>query len=379
MPSAVAFIVVAVELMVIGACAVGWIRAVKRRSQGQPIYPFQSRLPVPWGLLDLAVVALTALTAMVIGVAIISGLLGIDIGAGLAKIEPRARAILMLTDSTISFAVLVVSLLWLRWRVHAGLHDLGVDPDRIDSDIGLGMAAFAMLAVPVFLIQLSLLKLFPDQDQHPLIEMLREDSSPTLLLVSLFVAVLVAPIVEEFVFRVLLQGWLENVACRVGDFHAFLFGPAVPGEKELLPKENGTAASDVWAADTEFVDDAVGGGGHNESSPEDRAAGTDSIDRQIPNPYQSPESGPETPQDIPAVNPGKMRPRYWPIFVSSAIFAAVHLGHGYAPVPLFFLSLGLGYLYQQTHRVVPCIVVHLLLNASSMAALWLSLIYGENP
>jgi membrane protease YdiL (CAAX protease family) len=379
MPAAVAFIVVGVELMVIGACAVGWIRAVKRRSQGQPIYPYQPRLPVPWGLLDLGMVALTALTAMVIGVAIISGLLGIDLGASLAKIEPRGRAILMLTDSTISFTVLVASLLWLRWRVHAGLHDLGVDPDRIDSDIGLGMAAFAMLAVPVFLIQLSLLKLFPDQDEHPLIEMLREDSSPTLLLVSLFVAVLVAPIVEEFVFRVLLQGWLENVACRIGDFQAFLFGPAVPDEKTFLPKKDGTAASDVRVADAEFADDAVGGGEHIESSPGVREDEPDPVDRQIANPYQSRESRPDAPRDVPAVKPGKMRPRYWPIFVSSAIFAAVHLGHGYAPIPLFFLSLGLGYLYQQTHRVVPCIVVHLLLNASSMAALWLSLIYGENP
>jgi membrane protease YdiL (CAAX protease family) len=38
------------------------------------------------------------------------------------------------------------------------------------------------------------------------------------------------------------------------------------------------------------------------------------------------------------------------------------------PIPLFVLALGLGYLYRQTHRILPCIVVHLLLNACSLTA-----------
>jgi hypothetical protein len=33
---------------------------------------------------------------------------------------------------------------------------------------------------------------------------------------------------------------------------------------------------------------------------------------------------------------------------------------------LFFLALGLGYVYRQTHRILPGIVVHFLLNACSM-------------
>ena len=72
-------------------------------------------------------------------------------------------------------------------------------------------------------------------------------------------------------------------------------------------------------------------------------------------------------------------PPLWPIFVSSAIFALLHAGHGPDPIPLFVLAVGLGYLYRQTHRVLPCIVVHMLLNGVSMVVLLLSVYGGLGP
>jgi len=53
-------------------------------------------------------------------------------------------------------------------------------------------------------------------------------------------------------------------------------------------------------------------------------------------------------------------------------FGLAHLGHGVAPIPLVLLGLVLGYVYQRTHRIVPCIVAHMLFNAYSMVLLWLS-------
>jgi membrane protease YdiL (CAAX protease family) len=59
---------------------------------------------------------------------------------------------------------------------------------------------------------------------------------------------------------------------------------------------------------------------------------------------------------------------YLPIIVASVIFALLHLGQGAAPIPLFLLSLGLGYLYRQTGNITAPLVVHAMLNSLTMLA-----------
>jgi hypothetical protein len=59
-----------------------------------------------------------------------------------------------------------------------------------------------------------------------------------------------------------------------------------------------------------------------------------------------------------------------PIALSSLLFGLAHIGYGPEPVPLFLLALILGYVYQRTHRIVPCMVTHALFNGTSLVALW---------
>jgi membrane protease YdiL (CAAX protease family) len=49
------------------------------------------------------------------------------------------------------------------------------------------------------------------------------------------------------------------------------------------------------------------------------------------------------------------------------------------PIPLFFFALVLGYLYNNTHRLVPSMVTHALLNASSLAYMLIKLKMQTNP
>ncbi|HET6880478.1 MAG TPA: CPBP family intramembrane glutamic endopeptidase [Pirellulales bacterium] len=81
-----------------------------------------------------------------------------------------------------------------------------------------------------------------------------------------------------------------------------------------------------------------------------------------------------SPFEMPLSEAGTLEHRPWPgaIVVASLMFAALHLGQGAAPIPLFFLSLALGYLYQRTHRLVPCITLHFCINACSFALLCFS-------
>lgn len=65
---------------------------------------------------------------------------------------------------------------------------------------------------------------------------------------------------------------------------------------------------------------------------------------------------------------------YWPVLVASAVFACLHLGgQGAAAIPLFVLALGLGYLYRQTGSLAPPIIVHMLLNGTTLTVEYLKL------
>lgn len=64
-------------------------------------------------------------------------------------------------------------------------------------------------------------------------------------------------------------------------------------------------------------------------------------------------------------------PGWGPIAVSSVVFGLAHWGHGVAPIPLIFLGVILGYVYQRTHRLAAGIVCHMLFNGLTLLMLWL--------
>lgn len=82
---------------------------------------------------------------------------------------------------------------------------------------------------------------------------------------------------------------------------------------------------------------------------------------------------PNSPEaDVPLVNT-QTRPAsdwhpssYWPIMISSFVFAIMHFGQGAAPIPLFALAVALGFLYRRTGSVISCIVVHAVLNCTTL-------------
>jgi membrane protease YdiL (CAAX protease family) len=57
----------------------------------------------------------------------------------------------------------------------------------------------------------------------------------------------------------------------------------------------------------------------------------------------------------------------------------MHWSHGPDWIPLTVLAFGLGYLYQRTHRILPSLVVHLLLNSFTLLALTLEVFLKPQP
>lgn len=342
-----------VEFLLLAGAAAGagcWIAAARRLVAGQALLPPEARRDPPWALVDLLVTLFLELSALEVVRAYL-----LSPGTSFEELAPRAQAAFLLASSLGTLAAVGLSVVWVVGRCGADLLDLGIDSRRLAADLKLGIVAFLMVAPVVYGIQWVLVQWM--ESKHPLLELLKQHPDPRLFSLSALAAVLVAPIAEEYLFRVLLQGWLERLPSLSCHPRLALLGgrldppsqacPAGPDEGVRLPAiapDRGHPAADRLAEDEPAA-----------ANPDASPAGG--------SPALKADFGPREPPNPPVP--------LWPVFVSSALFATAHWSHGPDPVPLFVLAVALGILYQRTHRVVPCIVVHVLLNGCSLAGLWL--------
>lgn len=222
-------------------------------------------------------------------------------------------------------AATVLTLLWLRIRETDVATKLGIRLDNQDAILGL--KASLMILPPVLAISglASLLIKY----EHPVLDTLAIMSDPLSFSLIFIGTAIVTPFVEEFTFRVLLQGGLERIA-----------NPAI------APESAGPDATDGVSA-----------------------AASESLAGDSRNPYQppAPTSQPLAVADESDWPSDAWRSKsLWPMLVSSLIFALMHLGQGAAPIPLFVLALGLGYLYRQTGNMTAPMVVHMVLNGTTI-------------
>jgi membrane protease YdiL (CAAX protease family) len=289
-------IVIALAILLSVVC---WAVSAWHIVRGRELVAYAGRRPVPWSAVDL----LFSLLILVFFQA-----LGAQSAMLLRLPGPTDEIARMVGAAAANLLAVAASVLVVVWNAGAKTRDLGIDGRRIVADVGLGAVAFLMLAPPVYALQDWLVRWFPSE--HPLLSLLAQHGSLPVYLSVGFSAVIVAPIVEEWLFRVLLQGWIERL---------------------MLPTEPAAKAAPARLASAESS-------------------------RVIPH-----ATG-ETRQLFAAA------PGWLAIITSAACFAGLHAAHGPDPIPLFVLAAGLGYLYQRTHRILPCITVHVLLNGVTLAA-----------
>jgi len=210
----------------------------------------------------------------------------------------------------------------------------------------LAFKFFAMVVPALLGLQWLLSFLVPYE--HDTLDQLADNFSLTTVLVTWLGAVVAAPLCEELFFRGVLQGWLQRIRFD-----------SPPGRNSMLDIAGGWEEANVSVAVNE--------------QPEQI---TSKLVSDNDNPYASfstsTDSPPAEPIKIESENESENTILWWlPIIASSALFGAVHIGQGLAPVALFVFSLALGYLYRQTGSIVPSIILHFLLNGFSM--FWLTL------
>ena len=328
-----------------------WLVAIPRVRNGQTLLPYEPRRSVPWGALELFPFFLLVMMLVVsILTTIVMALTG-GSETPLPNQSPESQATIAFVVALIEIGFVFAWLYVVVLKNSATWQDIGIDISRLSADLRLGVRAFILLAGPVFLIQFLLTLVWPSQ--HPIIEFVLKNPSVKFFAVSTLSAVIVAPIAEEFVFRVLFQGWLEKFQSSAATSESLLVG-------RLPTSIRGGLDKSIQREDSIVEHD------------------TDEFAQRVndDNPYSSPQTITKSTEET-ALDPAEeIKPQAWPIFVSASVFALMHLGHGPDPVPLFVLAAGLGYIYQQTHRIIPCIVVHFLLNSFSMTLLIMQAYFG---
>jgi|GEM_PF-596377 CAAX amino terminal protease family. len=327
-----------------------------------PLIPWSPRRPAPWALVDL-LGTLALYACVIIALRLVLGQLGwqpdAQAAADESKLSLKDKELVVWANIVASLGLVAVAGPLISLRIGATWRDFGFAARELWSDLKLGLAGFVMLAPPVYAIQ-GLLVYFWKPSKHPLMEMFKQSPDASFFAVLFVAAAVVAPIFEELVFRVLLQGFLEKVFSFRGPIHELVFGSPRYQTVESLAEPNHSAAP---PPDIVFITD--------HAQPDT-------------NPYLPPTTVGEEIVPVALAETVKQQELrglagWLPIAISSVIFALLHYTHGPDWVPLTLLAAGMGFLYQRTHRLVPSLTVHALLNSLSMFGLWLQVYALPEP
>jgi membrane protease YdiL (CAAX protease family) len=313
----------------VGVAAVGslgtWAIVAQRLRQYGEVIPSSPRVSVPWTGWQV-MWAIFLFFAMQVAAVAASG---VKVPLENQPAEQIARLIAFSRLFSLLAIALAAVLIALLSRAEQQDFGLSADHGQVLRDIVLGAFGFMAATLPVLGVQ-YIVSMLVEYD-HVVLDMLGAGATDQLWLVAVLSAVVVAPLTEEFLFRVLLQGWLERLA---------------------LGRETGLAAPADERSESEQQEDPF-------------AAEPDRM-----NPYAAGGAGFFNRKAL-VREPVPAR-AVWPIWASATLFALMHLGQGAAPIPLLLLGAILGYLYRQTHRLVPCVVLHALFNLFSLVIYRLS-------
>lgn len=312
--------------LLLAAMVQAWVWAIRKWRRGEGLLPPPKPRTVPWGL---GSVLLVILTWLLVNIGVFTIYTIATAGAKAAPGRELSFAEQMLLVTLINGTLLLLVPPLLRATSGARLSDLGVTARDLSRHAWVGVVAFLLVSPAVYALNGLAVRVWKP-NQHPLEKMVRGESSGGIAQLAILSAVLLAPAAEELIFRGVIQSWLRQAFSR----------------REL----------EALAAVQDDPERPIG------------PAGPDSLLWDAGDPLNAPrplESETSTPAaTLPEPRPTRSRAAVaMPILITSLVFAAVHLPQWPAPLAIFFLSLGLGLVYERTGSLMSCFVMHALFNA----------------
>ncbi len=299
--------------------------------------------------------------------------------------EAKGNHTEILIGPVVTLAVLAAVLSALRTRTGTRPGQLGLTRARWPANVALGVLAFLVLTPPVLVLNAQILDWLGVREKHVLERLLEQGFQGWEWGFLVASAAVSAPLLEELLFRGVLQGWLRRaslsghlmviaatlfMAAQLGGERIEMYGPTLEG---LAPLQFaamlvlGYAIALAWMG-TAFPFTERGLSAWN------AAPG--------PPPPEPEEGDPEGPERLPdeAAGPAEaddaVRRRWeaangWlSIYGSAMLFAVFHTRAWPSPVPLVLLALGLGWLAHRTGSLVGPITLHLLFNSVACLILY---------
>lgn len=183
---------VAVVAVVASLAAAGFL--ARRIRRGQPVLPTRPGIAACWGGGDVAGILLAYL-------ALVTAVAGLVPGDG--ALAPRLAANASTTLLAAGLGVAILRSRGASWEM------LGLGCDRVRYDFRLAVVALALVVAPLLALAGLLDRIEPYR--HPVVDFLATHRDSGAIALVVFAAVVAAPLAEEFFFRRVLQGWLENL------------------------------------------------------------------------------------------------------------------------------------------------------------------------
>lgn len=325
---------------------VSWALVVTSWWRGKTLLPVANWSPRPWGLADFVVAAILVVVAQILFSSVAIQLFDINVealrGENLIPM-PIAAAV---GASHILAVALVTGWIVFRYNAHPAV--LGWSVQRMPQLLMTGLVAGLVTLPLVFAISAAVSIGMQTEYEHPILESIQKDGTLGTYLLAFFAAVIAAPIAEEFLFRVLLQGWLQSIP-----YNSVV--EIVLGKIFDTSSKQPTAAASLNGLPPTVTAAEMSSG----------AASATAVESEAPVERQSSESSQAATDPSDNSRPAPV----WPSFVSGTLFGLAHWEYGLSFIPLIVLGIILGLLYRATISIWPSIMVHFMLNISSMFAM----------
>jgi membrane protease YdiL (CAAX protease family) len=217
------------ELALFAGSLALWVRILVKRIFGQPPLGLVERQPVSWEPAPLGATFLVAFYLPLFLFRLSPWLVG--------PIDPQSLGAVQWSSAfAITQIVAIVALLRLAGPLRK--EDFGLNLSRWRSDILVGAGGFLASFIPVYLV--TVLQQFlnwrgPD-DKHVFFKILEASEGNGAVLWIVGAVVIVAPLAEELLYRVLLQGFIQS---QLAPWMAISFSTAifcfVHGQSDILP------------------------------------------------------------------------------------------------------------------------------------------------